>query len=108
MVTIQHKRGDTFSYAGTVPLPTASWTGAAQIRRNDTLVDDLVVTVTAPQAPATEYGVLLEATDEQTELWPIATLLCDVQFTDPATDFVISTVTFQVKVVKDVTYAEPV
>lgn len=106
-MTIEHKRGDTFSYAGTVPLPAGSWSGEAQVRRFKKLIAELTVVVTPPVGEETEYGVLLEAAPEITALWPIGTLNGDVQFTDADTGYVVSTTTFNVTVIRDETYDEP-
>ena len=101
MVTIRHKRGDTFELACSVPLAFGqSLTGtASQIRRNGELVNQL--TVTAGTNTPTEYKYTLSATATQTALWSTGDHLIDIQYTIGAK--VASTETFAVVVVEDVT-----
>lgn len=114
-VVITHKRGDTFSYAGPIELPAGVWTGAAQLRvpwcgddepaESDEPMDDLVVTMTAPESPATAWGVVIARESDDTAAWPIGSFYCDIQFSDDSSPpQVISTQTFTVKVVQDVTH----
>jgi hypothetical protein len=101
MVTINHKRGDTFELSCSAPLAfgeslTAT---AAQIRRNGELVNQLTVTVGTPTL--TEYKYTISATAAQTALWVIGSHLVDIQYTIGAK--VASTETFAVLVIEDIT-----
>ncbi len=103
MLTINFKRGDTFSLDGTykpngtvAPLPTGI---RAQLRDSSgALVAELtVVRVDVPNG-------LYRLTFGDTSAWvPGRLLYGDIQFTDAA-GFVESTVTFMVNVIADITH----
>lgn len=109
--TLTHKRGDTFSYTGTVVLPAGTWTAACQLRQDAKIDKDPpagTITVTLGNAGVsngtTPLSILLFAQHSETQTWPAALLDCDVQFKDNSgIPIVDSTVTFTVLVVKDVT-----
>jgi hypothetical protein len=99
----KHKRGDTFSFE--VSLNGTVWDGAAvgelksQIRDlADTLVADLIVTVT--ETPGT---FRFKAAD--TSNWPIGTVVTDIQRTAPD-GTITSSETLKIPVIKDVTHHE--
>lgn len=101
MVTINHKRGDTFELACAIPLAfgqslTAT---ASQIRRNGELVNQLTVTANTPTVD--EYKYTISATATQTALWAIGEHFIDIQYTIGVK--VASTETFAVNVVEDIT-----
>lgn len=106
---IKHKRGDTFI----LPLCTfwknkttqekqslANVTIRSQIRKGSTLVDTLVPTVIS-EAEGT-FSLSESAT---TKNWPVAVLDIDIEFT-LNTNQIISTTTFQIEVIKDITLPE--
>lgn len=103
---IEHKRGDTFrqdavvKIAGT-PVDISDWTITSQLRAiDDTLLEDFMVTVT--NAALGRYRI--EATAIQTALWPIGKAKMDLQYEYPSEgDFTISSRTFDVKVLQDIT-----
>lgn len=81
--TKTHTRGGTFSLTGTATLPAGTWTATASLRnQRGVLVEDLAVELTAPQAPETDWTIVLEATAAATELWPVGQLQGDVRFQD--------------------------
>jgi hypothetical protein len=107
MADITHKRGDTFTMAITATDSTGAaidltdFTLASQVRKADevrTLVENLTATVT----DATAGAFTLSATATQTALWPIETLLHDVQFTQPD-GAVWSSPTDRIRIVEDIT-----
>jgi hypothetical protein len=108
-----HKRGDTFQYAGYVTLPDGLWLGASQVRLPMKIdgappVAELAVTITPPTPPETVSGILLYALPDAVETWPLGVLVCDVQFTSDADpNSVLSTETFAFTLVKDVTHDDP-
>ncbi len=101
MVTINHKRGDTFELACSIPLDfgLSLTSTTAQIRRNGELVTQLALTAGSPTL--TEYKYTISATALQTALWVVGEHLVDIQYTIGSK--VASTETFAVLVVEDVT-----
>lgn len=101
-----HKRGDTFSLAGPGTLPAGTWTAVSQLRdaSTDRLIDNLDVTLSPFVSGAYTHQLALAKDAAATALWPIATLLLDVQFVD-AGGTVRSTQTVQVNVTRDITHA---
>lgn len=105
MNSYQHKRGDTFSLAGTVlGLPVGITIARAQVRKAappNLLVQALVVTLGAYVDDATPRTLMIEQSDS-TATWPVGPLLCDVEFDEP-NGIVVSSPTFQINVVLDIT-----
>jgi hypothetical protein len=107
MNTITHKRGNTFSYAGTITLPAGAWTASAQVRdgKAGTLLSTLATTLVAQGANV--WALALHATSAQTSTWPVSAygkttpLLCDIKFSDGTT--VVRTETFGIDVAREVT-----
>lgn len=103
---ITHKRGDSFSYSGAITLPVGTWTGAAQLRKSyeSDPVDTLTVAMSPPHDTVTTWAVLITATASEAALWPTGQVLCDIQFSNTESPpRVISTETFAIDVIKDVT-----
>jgi hypothetical protein len=106
MANITHKRGDTLEWVVTltqnsVAVDITDWTIRSQIRQDTTLVYEFLVTKTDPG-----NGVFsLSATPAETASWPLGSLLIDIEFIDP-TGFVISSQTFTMQIVRDITYVE--
>lgn len=106
MAVITHKRGDTFELNMTlenqgIAIDLTGWTIASQVRAgDDSLVDDLTVTIT----DAAAGQVTVSATAAETEQWPTGQLDWDIEFTDPS-GAVSSSDTITVTVVKDITRA---
>jgi hypothetical protein len=103
---ILHKRGDTFDRVLLIPEATFPdgyfllWDVKAQIRTSRAkLVAELVTTWADPAADTR----LLRLFSDPTTLWPLGDLELDVQFTRQADDFVRSTETLIVRVLKDIT-----
>lgn len=102
---MNHKRGDTFDYATTIPgtFPDgyfAGWSVAAQVR----LVSSgaLVSTLSATWADsATTRTLYLFKAD--TSAWPLGAVEFDVQFTRTSDGYVLSSDTATLTVTKDVT-----
>lgn len=84
MNTLRFKAGATFSFGGTVLLPSGTWSAACQVRRKtgDT-VAEITVDLEALEAPTEEasHTIVLE-TDADTSSWPVEELVCDVLFYD--------------------------
>ncbi|WP_147364012.1 hypothetical protein [Deinococcus cavernae] len=103
--TLTFKRGDSFEQTLRVQLtegpPLTDLSATAQARRasNDEEVAELDVDLRP--VSATEALVVLSRPYRDTETWPLGILLIDVQF-DWA-GLRLSTQTFQVKVIADVT-----
>lgn len=106
MPDITHKRGDTFSYYGTVtlngsPVDITSWTITSQLRdAADVVIQDFTVTTT--DAAGGEY--LLSATPADTADWAPGNYFMDVDYVD-SLGFKQSTATLVVTVKKDITRA---
>ena len=103
--TLLFKRGDSFELVFQVRLldgdSLAGLTAAAQARRasSDDLLTDLDVDVRP--VSATEALVIVSKPYEDTQTWPLGTLLIDAQFTWAGLR--VSSETLQVRVVQDVT-----
>jgi hypothetical protein len=103
-MAIIHKRGDTFEVVVNFTLNGQAqnlfgWQVRAQIRAaNKALLKELdVVIVDEPNGVFT-----LNCPANETENWTPAPYQCDIEFIDPF-DFVISSDTFAVNVIRDVT-----
>ena len=106
---VTHKRGDTFSYAGTVTLPAGTWSATAQLRKKgkaDTEDPDVEVTVTLtpPVAPITTTGVVMYAKAADVDEL-LGHYYFDVEFTDTSTPpVVLSTTTILFDFIRDITH----
>lgn len=99
------KQGATLSLGGYVNLPTGLWSIASDVRDgNGVLIQALTATITDPVIPSDQFSVLLTATPEQTAIWPLGTLYCDVRFTQDSGLELISP-TFNIVVLEAQTYA---
>lgn len=99
------KTGATLSLAGTVSLPTGTWTATSEVKTLDgTLVDVLSVTLAAPVSPSTLWTIQLFADAAVTETWPLGMLNCDIRYIDAGGN-VIYTPTFQFNMVQEITDA---
>jgi hypothetical protein len=102
MTTINFKRGDTLSLAGTykvegVASSVSAMTIRSQVRQfSGDLVQDLTVVKSAGVGTFS-----LSATAAQTAAWPLTTLKCDIEFS--LSGVVQSTETFSIAVQEDVT-----
>jgi hypothetical protein len=103
-MAITHKRGDTFEVIVDFTLNgqvqnLTGWTIRSQIRDgNKNLLKELdIVRINDSQGRFS-----LNATDVETRQWPPATFQCDIEFIDPF-GFVVSSDTFNVNVVRDIT-----
>ena len=103
-MAITHKRGDSFEVLVEVALngqivDLTGWTIRSQIRDgNKNLLKELDI-----QAVDLSQGqFIMSATSTETEAWTPASYSCDIEFIDPA-GFVISSDTFPVTVVRDIT-----
>ena len=107
MAQVYHKRGDTLSLSAVWldsnndPVDLTGYTVESQVRAVG-FVDDLTVTIT--DATAGEF--VLSATATDTSMWPVTSSqssrsFCDIQFT--IAGIVVSSETFQVVVVEDIT-----
>lgn len=107
-ITIEHRRGATFSYTGTATLPSGTWSAACSLEQSDgTLVDNLVVTLTplGTPGPAGEtHALLLEKAAASTAIWPLGAIVGDILFTD-AGGVVLPSGKFTVNVTRGVTNA---
>lgn len=101
------KQGATFALAGLIYLPDGTWSIESKVRQQDgTLVSTLNAALVAPVSPATQYGVTLSATADETKDWPLGTLLCDIKFTDSLVGVLI-TPTFDIVVEATQTFTPP-
>lgn len=105
MATIKFKRGDTFDRILLIPEATfpdghfLGWTVTSQIRTSTgRLIGDLTATWADPAADTR----FLRLFNNDTTKWPLGTHEVDAQFVSP-TDFVLSTETLLVNVLRDVT-----
>lgn len=108
MTQIYHKRGDTLSLTCTwtsgetsTPIDLTNYTIACQVRAVG-FSDDITVAITS----AVDGQFTLSASASATSKWPLtdssaSRLFCDVQFT--STSAVISSETFQIIVLEDIT-----
>lgn len=86
-VTYEFVRGDDFVIPMTLtdpdnngtPVDITGWTIASQVRYARKLIADLDVTIT--NAAQGEFSISLPK--EQTALWPVRKLKCDIQFDRP-------------------------
>lgn len=105
-IVTRHKRGDTFDRLLLIPAATFAdgyfllWNVASQLR---TARGKLIATLTATWADPAADTRTLRLFAENTELWPLGALEPDAQFTRQSDDFVLSTETLTVQVLKDVT-----
>lgn len=109
ILSIEHRRGTTFSWAGTATLPAGTWTAASALEKNDgTAVAALTVTLTplgTPGPSGETHALVLEASAAAQAAWPIGTLVGDIVFTEAA-GLVLATSRFTVAVVRGVTNAD--
>lgn len=109
ILSIEHRRGATFSWAGTATLPAGTWSAAAALEKSDgTAVATLAVTLTplgTPGANGETHALTLEASAGAQAAWPIGTLVGDIVFTE-ASGLVLATGRFTVAVVRGVTNAD--
>lgn len=104
MAKITHKRGDTLEWVVTLTQDSAAvdvtnWTIKSQIRTGATLLQELTVEKTTPASG--EFT--LSATASETSDWPLGTHQTDIELIDD-NSFVVSSQTFDVQVVRDITY----
>ncbi len=104
MSELRIKQGDTFEFSGQLvdasedPVDLTGFTIRSQVRDAvGTLIEELTLEL-GEDTGAYSFS----ATPEQTQEWPTKRLLCDVQFTYPD-DTVLSTDTFAILVLRDVT-----
>jgi hypothetical protein len=102
MPNLTHKRGDTFSWAmshrdGSAVLSLAGWTIASQVR---TAADALVTTLSISNRDDQAGLFVLSAAD--TTAWPLGSLHCDIQYTDPS-GVIRSSPTILIDCVRDIT-----
>lgn len=107
-ITIEHRRGATFSYVGTATLPAGTWTAASSLEKSDgTAVADLVVTLDVlalPGANGETHSLLLEKPAASTAAWPLGAIVGDILFTDSG-GVVLPSGKFTVNVTRGVTNA---
>ena len=101
----QFKRGDTFYFLVEVDAEIADgyfigWTHRAQIR---TSTGRLIAEIDSEWADPAATTRIMILTKKDTEEWPIGTQELDIQFTRTADEFVRSSVTQKIDVVKDIT-----
>lgn len=124
----KHKRGDALSLATTVLLPAGStWSARSHLKTEEAIdlpapsAQVLAVQMTPLSAPEiaaaqitvpagkTAWGMVLSATPTQTRQWPAGyprgiVLLGDTEFVDVGNAAnVVSSATFQIEIIKDVT-----
>lgn len=105
-VTYEFVRGDDFVIPMTLtdpdnngtPVDITGWTIASQVRYARKLISDLDVTIT--NASAGEFSISLPK--EQTALWPVRKLKCDIQFDRPV-EGRVSSQTFIIDCMEDQT-----
>lgn len=105
-VTYQFVRGDDFVIPMTLtnpdnngtPVDITGWTIASQVRYARKLISDLDVTIT--NAAQGEFSISLPK--EQTAIWPVRKLKCDIQFDRPI-EGRISSQTFIIECTEDQT-----
>lgn len=102
-VTIPFKRGDTFLVEASVsdgedPQDLTGWTIRSHVRNRTTLVAELTVVV----VDALLGTFRLTCAPEDTALWPCKELDCDIEYTT-ASDQVVSSETFVIEVIEDIT-----
>jgi hypothetical protein len=99
---LQHKRGDTFRWAMSHPEdPEVStlegWVITSQVREAD---ETLVASLTVSNRDDAARVFVLSAGD--TTAWPLKTLYCDIQYTDPS-GVIRSSPTILIDCVRDIT-----
>ena len=105
MAVVQFKRGDTFykqfklwkNKALSIPQELTGMSIRSQIRKGNTLVDTLKVTIVDEFA-----GIFSVEESVSSENWPVATLLWDIEFTF-ANTHKKSTKTIEIECSKDIT-----
>lgn len=105
MAKLRHKRGDTFELL--ILLPEVDypdgyfllWDVDAQIRYRDELVDTLTTEWTSPAADTRT----LRLSKVNTTTWPVGPHEIDVQLTRQSDNYIRSTETIYIEIVKDVT-----
>lgn len=110
IAAIHLKRGDTFSFAGLLPvgaLSTGAWAArCAIVARLGGFKFDIAATLTAPVAPDTQYHLALYAPKSVTAGWAPGKYSGDVEFSDSTATpepFTITSKTFQLTVEADLT-----
>lgn len=103
-MAITHKRGDSFEVLVEVALngqivDLTGWTIRSQIRDG---AKNLLKELTIQAVDLSEGKFIMTATSTETEAWSPASYNCDIEFIDPA-GFVISSDTFPITVVRDIT-----
>ena len=105
MANITHKRWDTLEWVVTltqnsVAVDITDWTIKSQIRDESS---SLIYTFLVTKTDAGDGVFSISATAAQTATWPLGSLLIDIEFIDP-TGYVISSQTFTMQIVRDITY----
>lgn len=100
--TLNIKRGDTFKYSVSVidsnkqPIDLTGWTISSQIKNFDELIADVIIS--SDDFSTGNYYLSVE----DTSYFPIEKLECDIEYT--STDgTIMSTETFYINVIKDIT-----
>ena len=104
VVTITAKQGSTFHWAGTINLPTGTWTAMSSVVQSGTKkpMGDLIVTLGTPTLGV--YPIQLFADIDVTDNWNVPALDGDILFIDSAaTPNVVPTPTFKILVDRQVT-----
>jgi hypothetical protein len=101
MVTIPHKRGDTFNITCSVIRDFGDQLTLvrAHVKNRNTLVEALTFTELTPTVD--DYIYKLSATATQTALWPVRDLTCDIEYQIGAN--IASTETFIIRLMQDET-----
>jgi len=90
------KRGDTFTIQCNIELDITGWLIESQIRSGDKLITVLELELVNPLTG------IYKLKHVDTKLWPVGELQCDIQYTTN-TGQIISTETFIIEVMKDIT-----
>ena len=101
---ISAKQGSTLHWAGTVNLPSGTWSALSSVVQSGTRrqVGDLVVTLGTPILDV--YPIELFADNEATALWNVPKLECDILFVDSALiPNIVPTQTFVILVDRQIT-----
>ena len=107
MANITHKRGDTLEWIVTLTqnvtaVDISDWTITSQIRQDSHI---LIANLTVTKLNSSQGQFSLTATPTQTAAWPLGAHLVDIEFIDN-TGYVVSSQTFTLQLVKDITYVE--
>ena len=104
-LSLPHKRGSTFAWAGTANLPAGTWACSSHVEdASGGLIENLTVTLLAPVSPATLHTLALEASAEATADWPVGAARCDLRFEDDSDPpVVLFSPTFYIRVEPEVT-----